>query len=116
MEAIGEADERGFRTVYCRMNGQPRVLSVRDRSVKPARPESERANPENPAHVAAPFSGVVTLQVAVGDAVEVGQTVATIEAMKMEASITASASGTVERLAIDAVASVEAGDLLVVVG
>lgn len=116
VEAIGEADERGFRTVYCRMNGQPRVLSVRDRSVKPARPESERANPENPAHVAAPFSGVVTLQVAVGDTVETGQTVATIEAMKMEASITASSTGTVERLAIDTVASVEAGDLLVVVG
>lgn len=116
VEAIGEADERGYRTVYCRMNGQPRVLSVRDRSVKPARPESERANPENPSHVAAPFSGVVTLQVGVGDTVETGQTVATIEAMKMEASITASKGGTVERLAIDAVASVEAGDLLVVVG
>ncbi|MCF2526016.1 pyruvate carboxylase [Yinghuangia soli] len=116
VEAIGEADERGYRTVYCRMNGQPRVLSVRDRSVKPARPESERANPDNPSHVAAPFSGVVTLQVGVGDQVEAGQAVATIEAMKMEASITASASGTVERLAIDKVASVEAGDLLVVVG
>ncbi|MDI2125302.1 pyruvate carboxylase [Yinghuangia seranimata] len=115
VEAIGEADERGYRTVYCRMNGQPRVLSVRDRSVKPARPESERANPDNPNHVAAPFSGVVTLQVGVGDQVEVGQTVATIEAMKMEASITASSAGTVERLAIDTVASVEAGDLLVVV-
>ncbi|NUU21855.1 MAG: pyruvate carboxylase, partial [Streptomycetaceae bacterium] len=116
VEAIGEADERGYRTVYCRMNGQPRVLSVRDRSVKPARPDAERADADNPNHVAAPFSGVVTLQVGVGDAVEAGQTVATIEAMKMEASITASSSGTVQRLAIDKVASVEAGDLLVVVG
>ncbi|HSA51111.1 MAG TPA: pyruvate carboxylase [Yinghuangia sp.] len=116
VEAIGEADERGYRTVYCRMNGQPRVLSVRDRSVKPARPESERADADNPKHVAAPFSGVVTLQVGVGDTVEAGQAVATIEAMKMEASITTPTGGTVERLAIDKVASVEAGDLLVVVG
>ncbi|WP_406280994.1 pyruvate carboxylase [Embleya sp. NBC_00896] len=112
VEAVGDADERGFRTVYCRMNGQPRVLSVRDRSVKPARPESERANADNPKHVAAPFSGVVTLQVAVGDEIEAGATVATIEAMKMEASITAQAAGTVGRLAIGAVSSVEAGDLL----
>ncbi|MGW9205572.1 pyruvate carboxylase [Embleya sp. NPDC055664] len=116
VEAVGEADERGFRTVYCRMNGQPRVLSVRDRSVKPARPESERANPENPKHVAAPFSGVVTLQVAVGDEVEAGGTVATIEAMKMEASITAQSAGTVARLAIGQVSSVEAGDLLLELG
>ncbi|MYW05701.1 pyruvate carboxylase subunit B, partial [Streptomyces sp. SID3343] len=112
VEAVGEVDERGFRTVYCRMNGQPRVLSVRDRSVKPARPESERANADNPKHVAAPFSGVVTLQVAVGDEIEAGATVATIEAMKMEASITAQSAGTVSRLAIGAVSSVEAGDLL----
>ncbi|WP_406299032.1 pyruvate carboxylase [Embleya sp. NBC_00888] len=116
VEAVGDADERGFRTVYCRMNGQPRVLSVRDRSVKPARPESERANPDNPKHVAAPFSGVVTLQVAVGDEVEAGGTVATIEAMKMEASITAQSAGTVARLAIGAVSSVEAGDLLLELG
>ncbi|MGC0422881.1 pyruvate carboxylase [Embleya sp. AB8] len=116
VEAVGDADERGFRTVYCRMNGQPRVLSVRDRSVKPARPESERANPDNPKHVAAPFSGVVTLQVAVGDEVEAGGTVATIEAMKMEASITAQSAGTVSRLAIGAVSSVEAGDLLLELG
>ncbi|MFF7246106.1 pyruvate carboxylase [Embleya sp. NPDC008237] len=116
VEAVGDADERGFRTVYCRMNGQPRVLSVRDRSVKPARPESERANPDNPKHVAAPFSGVVTLQVAVGDEVEAGGTVATIEAMKMEASITAQSAGTVARLAIGPVSSVEAGDLLLELG
>ena len=45
---------------------------------------------------------------------EVGQTVATIEAMKMEAAITASVAGTVGRLAIGGVQQVEGGDLLVV--
>ncbi|KWX04825.1 pyruvate carboxylase [Carbonactinospora thermoautotrophica] len=114
LDAIGEADERGYRTVYCRMNGQPRVLSVRDRAVKPARPDSERADPNNPRHVAAPFSGVVTLKVRPGDVVEPGQVVATIEAMKMEAAITAPVGGTVERAAIGEVGQVEAGDLLVV--
>ena len=38
--------------------------------------------------------------VAEGDTVDAGQTVATIEAMKMEAAITAPAAGTVERLAV----------------
>ena len=100
LDAVGEADERGFRSVFCRLNGQPRVVTVRDRSVKDTRPRGERAQPDNPAHVAAPFAGAVSLTVRAGDRVEAGQTVATIEAMKMEAPITTSLSGTVERLAV----------------
>jgi pyruvate carboxylase len=64
--------------------------------------------------VPAPFAGVVTLQVGEGDRVEAGATVATIEAMKMEASITAPTAGTVERVAIGSVQQVEGGDLVVV--
>ena len=44
----------------------------------------------------------------------VGQTVATIEAMKMEAAITAPKAATVQRIAVSATAQVEGGDLLVV--
>jgi pyruvate carboxylase len=115
VDAIGEADEGGFRSVFCRLNGQPRVVTVRDRSVQDNRPRGERAQPDNPAHIAAPFAGAVSLTVGPGDRVEAGQTVATIEAMKMEAPITSSLSGTVERLAVPKVASVEGGDLLIVI-
>ena len=48
-------------------------------------------------------------------ALEAGQTVATIEAMKMEAAITTPVAGTVVRLAIPVTQQVDAGDLLVVV-
>jgi pyruvate carboxylase len=65
--------------------------------------------------VAAPFAGVVNVRVAAGDSVAAGQTVATIEAMKMEAAITTAATGTVDRVAIEAVAAVEGGDLILVV-
>jgi pyruvate carboxylase len=115
LDAIGEADESGFRSVFCRLNGQPRVVTVRDRSVKDTRPRGERAQSDNPAHVAAPFAGAVSLTVVVGDRVEAGQTVATIEAMKMEAPITTSLAGTVQRLAVPKVASVDGGDLLMVI-
>jgi pyruvate carboxylase len=114
LEAIGEADERGMRTVMATLNGQLRPIQVRDRSVASDLPAAEKADRGNPNHVAAPFAGVVTLQVAEGDEVEAGSTVATIEAMKMEAAITAPSSGRVERLAIGAVQQVEGGDLLVV--
>ncbi|WP_455361788.1 pyruvate carboxylase [Streptomyces sp. SYSU K21746] len=113
LEAIGEADERGMRTVMAALNGQLRPIQVRDTSVASDIPATEKADKSNPAHVAAPFAGVVTLTVAEGDAVQAGATVATIEAMKMEATITAPMAGSVSRLAINSIQQVEAGDLLI---
>ncbi|WP_043835404.1 MULTISPECIES: pyruvate carboxylase [unclassified Amycolatopsis] len=114
LEAIGEADERGMRTVMSTLNGQLRPIQIRDRSIASDIPATEKAEKGNPKQIAAPFAGVVTLQVAEGDQVAAGATVATIEAMKMEASITASAAGKVGRLAITSVQQVEGGDLLIV--
>ncbi|MGW3567137.1 pyruvate carboxylase [Streptomyces sp. NPDC000941] len=113
LEAIGEADERGMRTVMSSLNGQLRPIQVRDTSVASDIPATQKADKANPGHVAAPFAGVVTLTVAEGDTVEAGATVATIEAMKMEATITAPKAGKVSRLAISRVQQVEGGDLLV---
>ncbi len=113
LEAVSEPDERGYRTLLTTLNGQLRPVSVRDRSVATDVKAAEKADKGNDAHVAAPFAGVVTLQVGEGSTVEAGQTVATIEAMKMEASITAHRAGTVSRLAIGEVGQVEGGDLLV---
>ncbi|MGV0678188.1 pyruvate carboxylase [Mycolicibacterium fortuitum] len=115
LEAISDADERGMRTVMCILNGQLRPITVRDRSIASEVPAAEKADRNNPDHVAAPFAGVVTVGVAAGDTVEAGATIATIEAMKMEAAITAPRAGTVERVAVSATAQVEGGDLLVVV-
>jgi pyruvate carboxylase len=116
LEAISDPDERGMRTVMCILNGQLRPVVVRDRSVASDIPAAEKADRTNPDHVAAPFAGVVTVNIAEGDKVDAGQTIATIEAMKMEAGITAPKSGTVARVAVSATAQVEGGDLLVVIG
>ncbi|SDP48262.1 pyruvate carboxylase [Nakamurella panacisegetis] len=115
LEAIGDADERGLRMVVTTLNGQLRPLQIRDRTVTVDVPVAERADPGNPSHIASPFAGVVTLGVHEGDAVEAGQTVATIEAMKMEASITSPIAGSVVRTAINSVQQVEGGDLVLVV-
>jgi pyruvate carboxylase len=114
LQAIGPADERGMRSVMATVNGQLRPIQVRDQSVASDVPVAERADRSNPNHVAAPFAGVVTVSVDEGDTVEAGQTVASIEAMKMEAAITAPKAGVVRRLAIGAVQQVEGGDLLLV--
>jgi pyruvate carboxylase len=55
------------------------------------------------------------MQIVEGTHVEVGQPVATIEAMKMEATITASIDGVVRRLAVSKTQPVDAGDLICVV-
>jgi pyruvate carboxylase len=116
IEAISDPDERGMRTVMASLNGQLRPVSVRDRSVDAVVKAAEKADRADPGQVAAPFAGVVTLQVREGDTVAAGQPVATIEAMKMEAAITTPVTGTVQRLAVCAVQHVEGGDLLAVVG
>jgi pyruvate carboxylase len=115
LEAVSEPDERGMRTVMCILNGQLRPVVVRDRSIASDIPAAEKADRSNPDHIAAPFAGVVTVSVEAGDQVDAGQTVATIEAMKMEAAITAPKAGKVSRVAVSATAQVEGGDLLMVV-
>lgn len=115
LEAIGEVDGKGMRTVMTVINGQLRPVFVRDRSVTVDVKAAEKADPGSPGQISAPFSGVVSLKVSEGDHVDAGQVVASIEAMKMEAAITCSVSGTVGRLAIPQTQQVDAGDLLLVV-
>ena len=115
LSSIGEVDRHGMRSVMCTLNGQFRPIQVRDRSVEADTKAAEKADPGHKGHVAAPFGGVVTPTVAEGDSVEAGAVVATIEAMKMEANITAPTAGTVERLAIGEHQQVEGGDLILVV-
>lgn len=115
LEAIGEPDAAGMRTVMTTLNGQLRPVWVRDRSIAVDKPTAEKADTSRPGQVAAPFAGVVTIKVAAGDTVTAGQPVASIEAMKMEAAITSPVGGVVERVVLAATASVEAGDLLLVV-
>ena len=115
LEAVSEADERGMRTVMCTINGQLRPIRVRDTSIEVDIKSAERADPSNPGHIAAPFAGAVSISVTEGDQVDVGQVLATIEAMKMEAAITAPVAGTVERVALAKQQQVEGGDLVCVI-
>ena len=115
LEAIGTPDAKGFRTVMATLNGQLRPINVRDAKIQVAVASAEKADANNLGHVAAPFSGTVTVQTVEGARVEVGQAVASIEAMKMEATITASVTGVVKRIALPKPQSVEAGDLILVI-
>jgi pyruvate carboxylase len=115
LEAVSEPDEKGMRTVMCTLNGQMRPVSVRDRSVESEVKPAEKADPAVPGQIPAPFAGSVTIVLGEGDSVAAGDTVATIEAMKMEASITTPVAGTIQRIAFSGAGPAQGGDLLVVV-
>ncbi|MEM1263041.1 MAG: pyruvate carboxylase [Pseudomonadota bacterium] len=111
---ITDPDEQGFRRAFFEVNGQPSSVRVQDRHLAPAEKSHERADPANADHVAAPMPGlVVTVAVEPGQAVQRGDTLLTLEAMKMETAITAERDGNVGRVVASVGMQVEAKDLLV---
>jgi biotin carboxyl carrier protein len=58
---------------------------------------------------------IVKVLVAIGDAVEAGQTVTVLEAMKMENNITAETAGTVSEVRVAPGDAVAAGDVVIVI-
>ncbi|XBH22838.1 pyruvate carboxylase [Jonesiaceae bacterium BS-20] len=115
LEAVGEPDVRGMRSVMFTLNGQLRPTQIRDTSVEDTSATIEKANPSVPGEIASPYAGSVTVMVQEGQKITAGQAVATIEAMKMEATITSPVTGTVARVAIGTVQNLDGGDLIVVV-
>ncbi len=116
LETVGEVSADGLRTLHLRVNGQPRPLAVRDRSVPVQRVQARRADPADPRQVGAALPGVVLTKVAVGERVGKGQGLVVIEAMKMESTISSPSDGIVAELLVATGANVEVGDLLVVLG
>jgi biotin carboxyl carrier protein len=66
--------------------------------------------------VLAPIPGrILDIKVQVGEAVQAGQTVATMEAMKMENNIVSNIDGTVQEIRVQKDSEVATGDVLMVV-
>jgi pyruvate carboxylase len=113
--AVGEPDSAGLRSVFFELNGQPRAVKVRDRSLAPP-PARREADADDAGHVAAPMRGVVvSLAVAAGQRVARGDRLATIEAMKMETAVFAEIDGVIEEIVAAVGTHVDADDLLLVV-
>lgn len=113
LQAVGEPHDDGLVRVFFELNGQPRKISVPDRSITAGVRQQPKADPSNAAHVPAPMPGVVA-SVAVKEAqhVERGDLLLTIEAMKMETGIHAERSGVVKQIYITAGSQIDAKDLL----
>jgi pyruvate carboxylase len=113
LDAIGDLDEAGRRSVHLRANGQPVALRVVDERAPKTANVRPKAEAGNPGHLGASVPGVITVLVKAGDQVQAGDKVAVIEAMKMESAVTAGTSGTVDTVHVQDKAQVEPGDLVV---
>jgi len=110
---MGEPHPDGRRTVFFELNGQPREVTVRDRSLKAVAAERLKADPANRGHVGAPLPGMVTtVAVEPNQSVEKGDRLLVLEAMKMQSTLYAPAAGKITAIHAQAGQQVEAKDLL----
>lgn len=111
-----EANDQGQRRVFFELNGQPRAVIITERGHAGAQTASRKADPAKPGDVAAPMPGMVgSVAVKVGQHVAAGDALLTIEAMKMETTLTAPLAGKVAEVVVAAGTRIEAKDLLVAI-
>ena len=115
--AIGKINKEGERKLYFEVNGNPRELVVLDKQFQ-KKFEVEigttmMADPNDKKQIGASIPGTVTkILVKTGDAVQPGQSLIVIEAMKMETQVTAPVAGTVSSIVVSQDQQVKNGELL----
>ncbi len=115
LDEIRDVDKDGYRDLVFEVNGNRRVVRIKDNTVVAAvsGSSSRFADEENPMEIGANIPGnIVKVLVQEGDEVKDQQPIAVIEAMKMESNIIAKASGTVEKIFVKKGQQVKSGELI----
>ncbi|MES2884173.1 MAG: pyruvate carboxylase [Pseudomonadota bacterium] len=104
--------DEGASKLFYELNGQPRGVRVQHAGVKNAQ-ERRKAAEGSASEIGAPMPGTVArLAVQVGQRVGQGETLLSLEAMKMETLVAAAQGGVIKAVHIHAGEVVRAGDLL----
>ncbi len=110
-----EADGQGNRLVFFSLNGQTRSITIHDRTLNKEVKVNQKAVAEG--EVGSPLMGNLSrILVKVGDAVQAGDPLFVIEAMKMESTITSPIDGEVKAVILKEKTLVDTDDLVVTVG
>ncbi len=108
---IGPVDENGNRIVYFRLNGQTRSIEVHDKNANVQKISHRKV--EGNGHIGAPLQGMLSkIFIKEGDQVKKNTPLFTIEAMKMETTITANKDLTVQKIVLGESTMVETDDLI----
>ncbi|OYW23475.1 MAG: hypothetical protein B7Z55_03510 [Planctomycetales bacterium 12-60-4] len=110
---LGDPHPDGRRTVFFELNGQPRDVTVVDKSLEPDAPTNLKADPGNPNHIGASMPGmIVSVAIQAGAKVAKGQKLLSLEAMKMETNLSAERDGRIAEVLVRPGMQVATGDLL----
>ena len=114
LHEVRPVDNEGFREAIFEVNGNRRIIKIKDTDVTINSNNSVLyADEDNPMEVGANIPGnIIRVLVKEGDTVEEKQPIAVIEAMKMETNILATAKGTVEKIYISEGQQVKAGEMV----
>jgi pyruvate carboxylase len=113
---IGQPRPDGTRTLFFELNGQPREVNVRDRSLRVVARAHPKADSADPGQVGAPTAGMITkVSVEPNQVVERQTKLITLDAMKMQTNIYAPIAGRVTKIHVALGDQVEAKDLLVTI-
>eukprot|EP00752_Nemacystus_decipiens_P003621 g3338.t1 len=111
--SVQDPDEEGYRSVTFELNGQPRVVRVKDKSVAGSVTARGKADDSVIGSVGAPMPGVVVgVKVKVGEVVKQGQPLLVLSAMKMETNVASPADGVVKALHVKEGDSLQGNDLV----
>lgn len=114
---ISTPNDEGICRASFELNGKVREVKVRDQSFKVDKKSHRKADATVEGEIGAPLQGRLSKVLArKGDQVEENQPLFVIEAMKMETTISANKSGTIEHVILEAGTLVEQDDLVVVLG
>ena len=114
LQAVGETDDKGDVRVFFELNGQPRIIRVPNRLIKSQTASNPKAEEGNDAHVGAPMPGVIAgVTVSSGQAVNEGDLLLTIEAMKMETGLHAERDAIIKVVHVGTGSQIDAKDLLI---
>ena len=114
LQTLSETDDDGNVSAFFELNGQPRVISVPNRSATAARPARRKADEADETQIGAPMPGAIAaILVREDQEVTQGEPLLSIEAMKMEAQISAPRAGKVKSILVRPGEQVDAKDLLI---
>jgi pyruvate carboxylase len=112
--AKGEPNANGSSSVFFELNGQPRTIEVINKEFSKNVTKKTKSEEGNTNHIGSPLPGqVAKIFVKEGDKVIKGDRVLVIEAMKMETTINAEKSGTIQKIYVGSGDNVETKDLLI---
>ncbi|MCH2026311.1 MAG: pyruvate carboxylase, partial [Verrucomicrobiales bacterium] len=113
---VGEPDENANRNVIFELNGSARHTLINDRTLTPTAVLRKKADKADSSQIGAPMPGLVAeLNVSIGNKVQEGDPLLTLEAMKMFTTVSSPHSGTVESIEVSSGENVDTGDLLLII-